>query len=97
MKRKETALYKAELAKFEATISQEERIFEMGLPDYVKEDIAEYKKAVAGMCADDRDFREDLWDQALRSDINCMEVDGDISSDEAWRMREIYFGAHKEE
>lgn len=41
-----------------------------------------------------------LWDCyycELQSDINVAEVEGFISSDEAWKLREKYLGLSKEE
>lgn len=65
------------------------------LPEYVKEDIENLEKSYALEKAGMPDYRLDVCFDAVNSDINCLEVDGVISSDYAWYLREKCLGRSK--
>ena len=70
---------------------------EIGLPSSLQESI-DKMKIVNQMLEEGR--RNFLWDGEwceLNSEINVCEVDGIISSDQAWYLREKYLGMRKED
>ena len=58
-------------------------------PPYLEESI-EYWLSVK-----DKRYEWDLGYEDLRSSINIAEVEGDISSEEAWMLRKHYLGMEK--
>lgn len=70
---------------------------EIGLPSSLQESIDKMKIVNQMLEEWKRDF---LWDGEwceLNSEINVCEVDGIISSDQAWYLREKYLGMRKED
>lgn len=70
---------------------------EIGLPSSLQESIDKMKIVNQMLEEGKRDF---LWDgewRELNSEINVCEVDGIISSDQAWYLREKYLGMRKED
>lgn len=69
---------------------------EYNLPSYLNESLKMAKPIIEMI--DNGVESKDLpscWDCILdefNADINCAEVDGDITSDQAWHLREKYFG-----
>ena len=68
---------------------------ECGLPGYLQESLDTMKKAQAEKDGGKRDLRFDCYYCDLQADINSAEVDGRISSEQAWYLREHYLGIEK--
>lgn len=69
---------------------------ECNLPLYLKSSLDEMKKVLKQM---QEGCIPPYWDDAfceLQSNINVAEVEGDISSKQAWYLRENYLGIKKE-
>lgn len=63
---------------------------ECGLPEYLQSSLDAMKNVWTIL---DAGGRHPYWDChycELQADINCAEVDGEISSDQAWYLREKY-------
>lgn len=68
---------------------------ECGLPPYLQESLNKMKECNAKL---ERGEAYSYWDcdfMELQSDINCAEVDGDISEEQAWYLREKYLEIRK--
>ena len=59
--------------------------------------IQKYEDSLAAFEAGKPDYKLDCYYDELNSDINVMEVDGDLTSDQAWYLREKYLGRVREE
>ena len=63
---------------------------ECGLPPYLQESLEMMKKAWAAEENGSNDLRFDCYYCNLQADINTAEVEGEISSEQAWYLRENY-------
>lgn len=63
---------------------------ECGLPPYLKLSLENMKKSWEIEDGGHRDLHWDLYWGELNADINSAEVDGAISSEQAWYLRETY-------
>ena len=63
---------------------------ECGLPVYLQESLKNMKNSWAIEDSGKKDFHWDLYWCELNADINSAEVDGAISSEQAWYLREKY-------
>lgn len=70
---------------------------EMLLPKSMLLTIQKYEASLAAFEAGKPDYKLDCYYDELNSDINVMEVDGDLTSDQAWYLREKYLGRVREE
>lgn len=68
---------------------------ECGLPKYLQESLAKMKECIAKLDRGEDYLRWDCDFMELQSDINCAEVDGNISEEQAWYLREKYLGIEK--
>lgn len=68
---------------------------ECGLPGYLQESLDTMKKAQAEKDSGKRDLHFDCYYCDLQADINSAEVDGRISSEQAWYLRERYLGIER--
>ena len=69
---------------------------EMLLPESMLCTIQKYEASLAAFEAGKPDYKLDCYYDELNSDINVMEVDGDLTSDQAWYLREKYLGRVRE-
>ena len=65
------------------------------LPDYDKKLISKFEKSLALTEAGTPDNRLDCYVDELASEINNLEVNEIISSEQAWYLREHYLGFTK--
>ena len=68
------------------------------LPEYLEEDIKRALPVVAALEAGNKNDLPSCWDcilDELNSSINCAEVEGQISEEQAWYLREKYLGREK--
>lgn len=70
---------------------------EMLLPEYMLETIRKFEKSLALKKSGTPDYRLDCYYDELNSDINVLEVDGVLTSDQAWYLREKYLDRTREE
>lgn len=70
---------------------------ECGLPEYLKESIEAMKESWKILDSGDKDLRWDCYWSELNADLNSAEVEGIISSEQAWYLREKYLRMKKEE
>lgn len=70
---------------------------ECGLPESLLEAIEEMKRSWARLDAGEEDLRWDLYWCELNAIINSAEVEGTISSEQAWYLREKYLHMRKED
>lgn len=63
---------------------------ECGLPEYLNVSIRKMKKAWEKKESGEKYLRWDCDFCDLQTDINCAETDGEISSEQAWYLREKY-------
>lgn len=63
---------------------------ERGLPDYLRESLESMKKSWAIEDSGGADPHWDAYYCNLQADINSAEVDGLISTEQAWYLREEY-------
>ena len=75
----------------------ERSYLEKNLPEYLYKSIAEMNRHWAMLDAGEEDLRWDLYWGDLCSDINSAEVDQEISSEQAWYLREKYLRMRKED
>ena len=68
---------------------------ECGLPEYLQESSSKMKECISKLERGEEYYRWDCDFMELQSDINCAEVDGNISSEQAWYLREKYLGMEK--
>lgn len=68
---------------------------ECGLPDYLQKSLDNMIAAREKINRGEKYFRLDCDYSALQSDINCAEVNTEISSDQAWYLREKYLGLER--
>lgn len=64
--------------------------FEYGLPEYLKSSIENMKKSWEIEDSGKRDLHWDIYWCELNADIGTAESDQDISSEQAWYLREKY-------
>lgn len=65
------------------------------LPEYDRELISKFEKSIALAEKGTPDYRLDCYADELASEINNLEVNGIISSEQAWYLREHYLGFTK--
>lgn len=70
--------------------------YESVLPRYLKVSLDKMKKAIELMNSGQKYLNYDCDYCELQSDINCAEVDGDITPDQAWYLRSKHLGIDKE-
>lgn len=70
--------------------------FEAELPSYLQASIKKMKDAQKKADSGEEYLRYDCDYCELQSDINVAEVEGEISSEQAWYLREKYLGIAKE-
>ena len=68
---------------------------ECDLPKYLQESLNTMKKAQAAKDRGEHDLHFDCYYCDLQASVNSAEVDGDISSEHAWYLRERYLGLKK--
>lgn len=68
---------------------------ECDLPAYLQESLERMKECNAKLAQGEEYLRWDCDYMALQSDINCAEVDGEISEEQAWYLRERYLGMNR--
>ncbi len=66
------------------------------LPRYLKVSLNKMKKAIELMDSGQKHLHYDCDYCELQSDINCAEVDSDITPDQAWYLSSKYLGIDKE-
>jgi hypothetical protein len=79
----------------ETGLPKDKSYLECGLPDYLQDSLEKMKIAWAKLDSDEAYLRFDGDFCCLQSDINCAEVNGEISSDQAWYLREEYLGLER--
>lgn len=77
-------------------IIENKEYLECGLPDFLWESINLMQASWAKKDNGEIDLRWDVWWCNLNSDINCLEVEGSISSEQAWYLREKYLRMERE-
>ena len=70
---------------------------ELHLPQYLKESLDSFIAGKNKVDAGEKYFHFDADYCFLQSSINCAEVDNEISSEQAWHLREKYLGLSKKE
>lgn len=70
--------------------------FEAGLPAYLCTSLNKMKSAVKKIESGEEYLRYDCDYCELQSDINTAEVGGEITSDQAWYLRNKYLGIRRE-
>lgn len=85
-------------AKFDAktNLPVNKSYLECGLPPYLKLSLENMKKSWEIEDSGQRDLHWDLYWGELNADINSAEVDGVISSEQAWYLRETYLRMERE-
>lgn len=68
---------------------------ECGLPVSLQESLNSWKPIQSQLNNGERPMGWDGYFCELQSEINCAEVDGYISSEQAWYLREKYLGMKK--
>lgn len=66
-------------------------MYEVNLPSYLQEDLDVLKSANPKTC-----ISYDMYWDLLYSSINCAEVDDEITTAQAWYLREKYLGLRRE-
>lgn len=74
----------------ETGLPENKRYLECGLPTYLQISVDNMKKSWAIEDSGKRDLHWDLYWCELNADINSAEVDGVISSEQAWYLRQKY-------
>ncbi len=69
---------------------------ELHLPAYLEDSLQRFLEGKRKIDSGEKYFRFDCDYCFLQSSINCAEVDNDISSEQAWYLREKYLGLKKE-
>lgn len=70
---------------------------ERGLPQYLNVSIENMKRSWEIEDNGKRDLHWDIWWCDLYADINCAEVEQEISSEQAWYLRRKYLRIEKED
>ena len=70
---------------------------ELHLPEYQSDSVASFVQGLKRKETDENYCRFDCDYCQLQSAINCAEVDNEISSDQAWYLREKYLGLSKKD
>ena len=70
---------------------------ECGLPEYLYHSLKSMKKSWELLDSGKKDLRWDLYWCELNADINCAEVEQEITSEQAWYLRETYLRMKREE
>lgn len=78
-------------------IKKENEYLEYNLPIYVQRSIDEYREYLAKVDAGYPNLRFDLYYDALNANINSAENGFEISSEQAWFLREKYLGVTRED
>lgn len=68
---------------------------ENGLPNFLEKSLLQWKNTMRLIEKDERPSTWDLDFCELQSDINVAEVDEQISSRQAWYLREKYLGINR--
>lgn len=71
-------------------LPQDKAYLECGLPPYLQTSLKHMMDSWRIIDSGGRDLRWDLYWCELNADINCAEVDQDISPEQAWYLREKY-------
>lgn len=66
-----------------------------GLPEYLRDDIDQYVKGQEALKNGEDYLRYDCDYCALQSSINVAETEQEISSEQAWYLREKYLGLER--
>ena len=74
----------------QAGLPTDRSYLECVLPPYLQESLEMMKKAWAAEENGSNDLRFDCYYCNLQADINTAEVEGEISSEQAWYLRENY-------
>lgn len=78
-------------------LPKDKTYLEKGLPPYLCTSLENMKQSWAIKDSGGEDLHWDLYWCELNADINSAEVDGVISSEQAWYLRETYLRMRKEE
>lgn len=70
---------------------------ECGLPPYLRKSVDEMKRAWAAEDSGANDLHFDAYYCNLQADINSAEIEGEISSEQAWYLRETYLRVQRGE
>ena len=70
---------------------------ECALPPYLQESLEKYKIAEEKKLNGEKHHYWDCYYCELQSSINVAEVENEITSDQAWYLREKYLGLKKEQ
>lgn len=71
-------------------LPKDKNYFERGLPEYVRISLENMKNSWEIEDCGGKDLHWDIWWCELNADINSAEVDGIISSEQAWYLRKKY-------
>lgn len=71
--------------------------YECGLPEILQNSIKAMVLSWERMDAGEIDYRADVYYSDLNADIGCAESDGQISSEQAWYLREKYLRVDRSE
>lgn len=74
----------------ESGLPHDKNYLECGLPEYVQESLEAMKKSWEILDNGGKDIRWDCYWCELNADINSAEVEGLITSEQAWYLREKY-------
>ena len=74
-----------------------ERYLEKGLPPYLQKSIAAMQASWAAIDSGETDLHWDIYWCELNSDINSAETEQEISSDQAWYLRQKYLRMEKDD
>lgn len=78
-------------------MSETEKHLEQNLPQYVEEALRKFIEGKRRLDSGESYFRFDCDYCYLQSSINCAEVDNEMSSEQAWHLREKYLGLSRAE
>ncbi|MCM1057653.1 MAG: helix-turn-helix transcriptional regulator [Firmicutes bacterium] len=76
-------------------LPEDKSYLECGLPDFLRESILQMEAAWARLDKGEKYMRWDCDFCNLQTDINNAEVNGIISSEQAWYLREKYLGLER--
>ena len=81
----------------ETGLPKDESYLEKGLPGYLQKSIAAMQASWKIVDSGKRDLHWDLYWCELNADINSAETEQEISSDQAWYLRQKYLRMEKDE
>ena len=79
----------------ETGLPTDKAYLECGLPDFLRDSIEQMQASWDRMARGEKDLRWDCYFCELQSDINNCEVNGVISEEQAWYLREKYLGIER--